>query len=281
MAANSISYSQFSMFQNCRIRWYNEYALNKRVFEQSIHTIFGTAMHETLQHYLTVMYGKSVKEADALSLSSDLRNRITEEYKKASDKMGHFSTPEELYEFWQDGVACLNYFQKNRRIYFPSKQHELLGIETELAVPLIKDVVFKGFIDVVIKDHRTGRIKIIDLKTSTRGWNKYQKKDKTKTAQLVLYKEFYAKQFNVDPETIDVEYIILRRKINEELEFVPKRVQLFVPASGKPTRNKVGKDLFEFIETVFKEDGSYNMDLDINVPKCKDRWCKYCRNTKK
>ena len=281
MAANSISYSQFSMFQTCRIRWYNEYALNKRVFEQSIHTIFGTAMHETLQHYLTVMYGKSVKEADALSLSSDLRNRIAEGYKTASDAMGHFSTPEELHEFWQDGVEILKYVKKNRRLYFPSKQHELLGIETELAVPLVKDVVFKGFIDVVIKDHRTGKIRIIDLKTSTRGWNKYQKKDKTKTAQLVLYKEFYAKQFNVDPEMIDVEYIILRRKINEEWEFVPKRVQLFVPASGKPTRNKVGKDLFEFIETVFKEDGSYDMSLDINVPKCKDRWCKYCRGEKK
>ena len=48
--------------------------------------------------------------------------------------------------------------------------------------------------------------KIIDIKTSTMGWNKYQKADKTKTAQLVLYKSYYAKQFNVPIDNIRVEY---------------------------------------------------------------------------
>ena len=36
-------------------------------------------------------------------------------------------------------------------------------------------VNFVGFIDVLLKDKTTQDYIIIDLKTSTRGWNKYQK----------------------------------------------------------------------------------------------------------
>ena len=51
-----ISYSQFSMYSQCPKHWELAYAKNLRTYSQSIHTIFGTAMHETLQHYLTVMF---------------------------------------------------------------------------------------------------------------------------------------------------------------------------------------------------------------------------------
>jgi RecB family exonuclease len=279
MAENSVSYSQFSMFMSCKIRWYNDYALNKRVFEQSIHTIFGTAMHEVLQNYLTVMYSTTAKKADEIDLASDLQSRLVSLYGEAAKKTGHFSTPEELESFYQDGVEILKYFKSKRRQHF-SSHHELLGIETELKVDLVNNLRFKGFVDVIIRDKRDGRINIIDLKTATRGWNKYQKKDHKKTAQLVLYKTFYAKQFGVDEDMIDVEYIILRRKINEDSEWPMKRIQTFSPANGKPTRNKIGKLLQEFIDEAFHEDGTYNMDLNIDIPKCKDKWCKYCRAKK-
>ena len=100
MAENSISYSQFSMYMSCPIRWYNDYALNKRVFEQSIHTIFGTAMHEVLQNYLTVMYSTTAKKADEIDLASDLQGRLVSLYQESAAKTGHFSTPEELLSRW-------------------------------------------------------------------------------------------------------------------------------------------------------------------------------------
>lgn len=275
MAENSISYSQFSMYMNCPKKWEQEYVLNKRVFEQSIHTIFGTAMHETLQNYLEVMYSQTAKKADEIDVSSDLQSRMVTLYQEAAQKTGHFSTPEELHEFWQDGIAILDYFKKKRRIYFSSRDHELLGIETELKVPLQQNIVFKGYVDVIIRDKRDGRITIIDLKTSTRGWNKWQKADKTKTAQLLLYKEFYAKQFGVDVDLIDVEYIILRRKISENTDFPMKRIQTFAPAHGKPSRNKVGQALAEFMSTAFNEDGTYNTKTEY--PAMAHSGCKYCK----
>ena len=275
MAENSVSYSQFSMYMQCPKKWEQEYVKNKRVFEQSIHTIFGTAMHETLQNYLTVMYSHSVKKADQINLGQYLQDRMAFLYKEAADKTGHFSTPKELHEFYLDGIASLDYFVKNRSLYFPSKQHELLGIETELKVPLLNNIVFKGYIDVVIRDNRSGRIRVIDLKTSTRGWNKWQKKDKTKTSQLILYKEFYAKQFEIDVEMISVEYIILRRKINEDSDWPMKRIQFFEPPSGKPTRNRVAATFGAFLSESFTEEGKYIEDREFKA--ITTSACKYCK----
>lgn len=276
MANKTISYSQFTLYANCPRRWKLDYLDGLRTYEQNINTCFGSAFHKTLQHYLEVMYTKSVKEADYIDIAGYLKQAMFDEYKESLAKNGnvHYSTPQELGEFYLDGEAILKYFKRHRAGYFQSKQHSLVGIEIPLSLSVTDKVTFNGFIDLVIKDERDGRIKIYDIKTSTQGWNKYQKGDITKTAQLVLYKEFYAKQFNIDPEMIDVEYIIVRRKIAEDSDFPMKRIQTFVPASGKPTRNKVKGMLMEFVQNCFTDDGAYN--VAGNFPAISSSACNYC-----
>lgn len=276
MAKKTVSYSQFSLYANCPKRWKLDYLDGLRKYEQNINTCFGSAFHKTLQNYLEVMYNQSVKEANSIHLGEYLKQALFDEYKESLAKNGnvHYSTPQELSEFYLDGEAILNYFQKHRTAYFTTKSHKLVGIEVPLQMPLINNVSFTGFIDIVVKDERDNKIKIYDIKTSTMGWNKYQKADQSKTAQLILYKEFYAKQFNVDVESIDVEYIIVRRKINEQAEFVPKRIQTFAPASGKPTRNKIGKLFIDFVQNCFTEDGNYNHEGSF--PAIATTACKYC-----
>lgn len=202
------------------------------------------------------------------------------EYKNALTKNNnqHYSTAEELAEYYEDGAAILDYFKRHRSVYFSSKQHSLLGIELPLSLQLREGIKFTGFIDIVIKDHRDDRIKIYDIKTSTAGWNKYQKADKSKTAQMLLYKEFYAKQYNVDVESIDVEYVIVRRKINHELEFVPKRIQTFIPANGKVSRNKILKMFDQFLDNCFDKEGNYN--ADGQYPAYASSACNYCLYSK-
>ncbi len=274
--AKTVSYSQFSLFAQCPRRWKLDYLENRREYTQSIHTVFGTSMHTVIQNYVQCLLTVSVKQADSLDLERMLQENLYEEYKKAIDKNGgvHFSTSQELAEFYQDGVAILRYFKKQRANFFNSKHHELVGIEKPLRVDLNEHVTFIGFIDIIIKDTRDNTYKIYDIKTSTMGWNKSQKADITKTAQLVLYKEYYGKQFNVDTDSIDVEYIIVRRKINEDLEFVPKRIQTFSPASGKPTRNKVGKMLTEFVDHCFTQTGEYKVDNEYKA--IQSSACNYC-----
>ena len=44
-------------------------------------------------------------------------------------------------------------------------------------------------------DTELDKIYIYDIKTSTRGWNDTEKKDDSKIAQILLYKEYFSKQF--------------------------------------------------------------------------------------
>ena len=98
----AISYSQLSMFNECPKKWSLQYREGHKQFTSSIHTVFGTALHEVLQHYLTVIYEKSFTEADKINTSEMLEETLREEYTKqykANNKQ-HFSSPEELREFY-------------------------------------------------------------------------------------------------------------------------------------------------------------------------------------
>ena len=276
-----ISYSQFAMYSTCPKHWELAYVRGLRQYSQSIHTIFGTAFHETLQEYLTVMYTETAKKASELPLHRMLQERMVALYKEAVEKTGeHFSTKFELQEFYEDGIAILDYINKNRSKYFSAKHEELLGIEIpiyEQATGDNKRVMMLGYLDVVLRDKRTDRVKIIDIKTSTAGWNKYQKADKIKASQLVLYKEYFGQQYGYDPEKIDIVYFIVKRKLIEGAMFPQRRIQEFIPASGKPTRNKLKRSILEWTSSCFDVDGNYNIKREYPAVAGKNgKNCKYC-----
>ena len=60
----NISYSQYSMYDQCPKRWKINYMDGNKEFTPNIHTTFGTAFHETLQSYLGIMYEDSIKAAE-------------------------------------------------------------------------------------------------------------------------------------------------------------------------------------------------------------------------
>lgn len=275
-----ISYSQYAMYEKCPKSWELSYILGHRQFSQNINTLFGTAFHETLQHYLTVMYTNSIKAADEIDLNKFLMEKMQALYTEAVKEMGnHFSNKFEMIEYYEDGISILNYIKRNRARYFSPKNEELIGIEIPIYHPIGDDtpIFMLGYIDVVLRDKRTDHKKIIDIKTSNQGWNKYQKADKIKASQLVLYKEYYAKQFGWDPEKIDVVYMIVKRKLIEGAMFPQKRVQEFVPASGKPTRNKLNESIENFVKSSFNVDGTYNIQREYPATAGKGKKnCKYC-----
>ena len=278
---NKISYSQYTQYANCPRQWKLNYVDKLSVYTQSIHTLFGSAFHETLQSYLTIMYEESAVAANKEDWHEILRKMMAKEYRKAC-AMGQdpkFTNAEEMGEFYEHGILILDYVLSKRGVYFQKKNHELVGVEVPLLVPMDvnSNVKFRGYIDLIIKDTRDNTYKIIDIKTSTMGWNKYQKADKTKTAQLVLYKSYYAKQFNVPLENIRVEYFIVKRMLYENMDFPQKRVQIFNPAAGKPTMNNINNSVDEFVRNAFNEDGSHNTNREYIAVKGKNnKNCKYC-----
>ena len=272
-----ISYSQLSMFNECPQRWKLNYVDKLSISESNIYLVFGTAMHEVIQTYLDIMYNNSVKNAEKLDLNKMLFDNMCEEFKKAKEQDGKPPcTKEEISEFFQDGVEILNFIKSKRNQYFQKRDYELIGCEVPIELKLKKNVGFIGYLDLVILHKPTNTLKIIDIKTSTRGWNKYQKADKNKTQQLLLYKQFYAEQYNHPIENIEVEYFIVKRKLWENTDFPQKRVQKFVPASGKPSMNKVIKGLDLFLDVAFDDEGKHNTDKIFALPSKKAcKWCEF------
>ena len=276
---NRISYSQLSMYGDCPLRWKLNYVDDLRIFESNIHLIFGTAMHEVLQTYLEVMYNDSIKNADLLPLEEMLKDKLIEQFKSREEEEGKAPcTKEDLQEFFQDGVDILDFFRKKRGDYFQKRQYELVGCEVPIEVMMKKDIKMVGYLDIVLKHVPTDTITIFDIKTSTRGWNKWMKADKNKTQQLLLYKQFYAKQYNHPIDKIEVEYFIVKRKLWEEAMFPQKRVQKFVPASGTVSMNKVNKGLNLFLENAFDDKGEYKSDMVATPSKKACRFCEF-KNT--
>ena len=282
----NISYSQYSMWKKCPKQWALQYRDGHKIYKPSVHTVFGKALHKAFQHYIQVMYDTSAAAADREDILELLKDKIREhyqdEYKK--NKSQHFSNPGELSEFYKDGVEILNYLKKNRGKYFSKRGWHLVGIETPILMAPTKynpNVLFMGYLDIVMYNERLGKFKIIDIKTSTNGWKlEYVKKDEDKQFQLILYKKFFAEQFEVPVENIDIEFFITRRKVYEEGDFPQKRFQMYSPPSGKIKISRATKAIEEFMSECFIENKHSTKEMLPNPSKWNCTFCAFKEDKK-
>ena len=272
-----ISYSSISTYNKCPKLWEMQYLRGEIPFKQNIYTCFGTAMHETVQTWLEVMYHDKVKNAKELDKHKLLYENMIKSYKQGKAQNGHehFSTQDELTKFWIEGKHILDFLEKKRGGYFSTKNMQLAGIETLLYQEIRPGVMFKGLVDLVFYHPNTDRWTIMDIKTSTTAWRDAQKKNPNLTAQVILYREFFAKQFGIDKDKIDVEFFILKRRVPAEAEFasMQKRVQQFSPSSGPRKTKEVINSMNKMISEVLDEDGNFiGKDYKCGSPfgKCKD-----------
>jgi hypothetical protein len=270
-----VSYSQYGMYSTCQQQYKLKYVDKLGESSANIHTIFGSAMHETIQHFLDVMYNVTKKQALTLNLEGMLYEKLVEHFTNEKEKMeGRFPcTKQELDEFFEDGKLILDYFIKKLDKLYSKSGFELVAIEQMLNAEVKPGVNFVGFIDVLLKDKTTQEYIIIDLKTSTRGWNKYQKNDKIKTSQMLLYKKFYSEKYDISLDKIKVEYQILKRKLQENTDYPIPRISKFVPANGKPSVKRAWDGFLGFVDSVFGENGEV---IQTDFPTNKGRHCDWC-----
>jgi len=270
-----VSYSQYGMYSTCQQQYKLKYVDKLGESSANIHTIFGSAMHETIQHFLDVMYNVTKKQALTLNLEGMLYDSLVEHFTNEKEKMeGRFPcTKQELDEFFEDGKLILEYFTKKLDKLYSKSGFELVAIEQMLNAEVKPGVNFVGFIDVLLKDKTTQEYIIIDLKTSTRGWNKYQKNDKVKTSQMLLYKKFYSEKYDIPLDKIKVEYQILKRKLQENTDYPIPRISKFVPANGKPSVNRAWDGFLGFVNNVFGENGEI---IQTDFPTNKGKHCDWC-----
>ena len=282
----NISYTQLSAWMECPHRWKEMY-IDKVKNPPNIYLSFGTAMHETLQEYMELMYNKGQQHADKFDAQTDFQERFMKLYKADVDKLGeNFATKKELIEFVNDGLNIIDFFLRHRQEHFQKHGWKLLGIEMPILIAPHEDypnVKLMGKLDLVMFNETTHHVVIWDIKTSTRGWTKYDKENKIKTSQMVMYKKYFSEQYNVPIDNIDVKYFIVKRKIpaNPKYPIMKSRIQKFEPSSGKVTQNRMVKSMREFIENVFIK-GSHIYDIDRveeilkTTDKCSSKWCQTC-----
>jgi hypothetical protein len=274
-----ISYSQMSMYLSCPKKWALQYRDGHKIYAPSINMTFGTSIHETVQNYLHTMYEENGAAADEIDLEEYFENRFRENYSKEykSNKNLHFSNPEEMREFFDDGIAILEFIKKKRHEYFTKRGYYLVGIEIPIVISPNKrynNILFNGFIDLAIYHEPTNTFTIYDIKTSSRGWGNKEKKDEIKQFQVLFYKSFFSEQFGIPEDNIEVQFFILKRKLWETSDFPQKRIQEFIPAQGKIKLKKAKIALETFIENVFNLDGTYKSTEHLASPS--KSTCKYC-----
>lgn len=270
-----VSYSQYSIYNSCQWHWKLTYIDGNKLDSPNIHNIFGSALHSVLQTYLTQFYISSESEANKLDTSKLLMNNMISEFKKYEERgCKDFVTPNELSEYYTDGINILSWFKKHRKDYFSKKGWKLVGCEIPLNYKIMSGVEFIGYLDIVLENEIENKIKIIDFKKSYMGWKDKHKKDPIKRGQLQLYKYFYSKVNNIPVDNIDVEFLILKQKIFDYGEFTAKRIQKFIPPQSEITLNKTFSLFNTFVKDIFNN-GEYNLEKKYLKKPSKDT-CMYC-----
>ena len=282
----NVSYSQMSIFRSCAYRWKLQYKDKIKRFNSSIHTVFGTAIHECMQHYLDVAYEKSFSSADKeIDIEDYFKSNFLAEYQSQykTNNNEHFSSAEEMREFYEDGIGILNWFKKKRSRYFSKRGTFLVGCEIPITIApnkMYNNVLYTGYLDVVLYNEKLDKFKIIDIKTSTKGWSQYDKKNEDKHFQLILYKKFFSEQYGIPLDKIDIEFFIVKRKVlnwdddNIKSPHQAYRVQTFIPPSGKIKLSRATNAINDFITECFSFSGNIK---ELNYPKSPSKWnCTFC-----
>ena len=204
-------------------------------------------------------------------------------YQDKKNNNEHFSDASEMREFFEDGLGILNWFKKKRSGYFSKKNTWLVGCEVPVILApnkMYNNIIYMGYLDVVTYNEVTDTFKIIDIKTSTKGWNDYSKKDENKQFQLLLYKQFFSEQYNIPLDKIEIEFFIVKRKVldwdDENLmsPYQSYRVQTFTPPSGKIKLNRAKTAMGSFINECFNSNGEIKETI---FPKTPSKWtCTFC-----
>jgi hypothetical protein len=193
-----ISFSEFSLFNQCGHKHLIEKHLKIEEQPPSIHLFFGNAVHEAIELSLKENWG--IKKRVAYfreTFEREMRNNM-------------IGTPEfdEMYSFLEQGENILKILSLTKIL----EEYELVSVEEPLYEKVYGKFYFKGFIDLVLKNRRTGRILIVDWKTSGQRWFlKWKLNDYIFLCQMRFYKFFWARKNNVPLENIDCRYIVLNR----------------------------------------------------------------------
>lgn len=256
-----ISFSEYSLFNQCGHRHLLEKHLGIYQQPPSIHLYFGNAIHASIE--------LSLKENWPLDKRID-HFKVT----FTKDMMDNMSGTSDFKNNFQDflihGENILKYLDLNRVL----DEYDLVSVEEPLYEHVYSKYYFKGFIDLALRHKVTKRYNIRDWKTSGQPWDlKYKLNDEIFLAQMRFYKYFWCRKNNIPLEDVDCSYVVLNRLTDKnDPKSYPGVVQL---VEINATSEEIKSSLENLAKTLRM------IHIDKNFPKIKftlgeRAGCKFC-----
>ena len=204
-----VSFSEIKQWKECSYRHKLTYIDKIDMFQDSPYLHFGTAVHEGCETLIET--GKVDRDKILGVMKESFEDPAW--YSKQPGWYKH--QPVEEWESWANNMwdEVLGFLDTQLPGWECFKAEEQLYEEIE---NLDKDLSFKGFIDAVFKvPKKRGKgheYWIVDWKTAgAYGWRRDKKQDLGMTAQLILYKHFWAKKHNIPLSDVRCAFILLKR----------------------------------------------------------------------
>tara|TARA_R110002153_G_scaffold196185_1_gene349455 strand:+ start:366 stop:1142 length:777 start_codon:yes stop_codon:yes gene_type:complete len=218
-----ISYSELKNWEQCPFKHKLVHIDKIKGFTGNEYTAFGTALHTVCEDLLTEHIGKDVDESELFIV----------EFRKEIRKLDVELRKEMIINMFEQGKKIAPIAIPHLQEHFG--KFEVFATEEKLYEEMegLGGYLFKGFIDLVIKTE-DNKIHIIDYKTCSWGWGKQQRSNKMIAYQLVLYKHFFCKKYNIKPEDVETHFCLLKRTAKTNI------VEIFSTTSGpKRTKNAI------------------------------------------
>ncbi len=211
-----ISYSELHDWIECPWRHKIKYIEKIQSDSESIHTIYGQHVHAGIESYLI---DPEKKPIDSKLFIEKWHNEIIPGFisrmKESNNQKAIDDYLNNKNEFDNSFESIFEQVPVWLELTFPG--WELHGAEVKLFenIGIKKDRFFKGFIDcVIVAPDKKGVKKyyLIDWKTTSWGWSFDKKTSFEKQLQLILYKHFFAKKYNIHLKDIKCSFVLLKRK---------------------------------------------------------------------
>jgi len=215
---NHISFSELKIWNECPYKHKLVYIDEVKKFLGNEYTAFGTAVHEVCEKavlkeikldkkdLIECFKNSFLKEIqDLIKNNVELNKNLIKDMKNQAEDLVEHIIPE-----------LKNKFGSYEVISAEEALHETIEDQNKK---------YKGFIDLILKT-KDGKYHIIDWKTCSWGWDSRRKTDRMTTYQLVYYKYFFSKKYNIDMEDIETYFALLKRTAKNN------KAEIFRVASG-------------------------------------------------
>jgi hypothetical protein len=229
-----VSFSELRVWQDCTYRHKLQFIDQIEKFQPSSAIDFGIAVHAAHEQFIKT---KLMDPTIATTMIQQLWEK--NDHKDLTVKIAS-----------EQAIAALSEIPEFYEKTFPNWSP--IAAELQLYEEISNDhqQAFKGFIDAIIevpgpKGKKT--IWILDLKSTSWGWQSKKKSDPNVTQQLTFYKNFWTKKVGVDPKNVKCGFIILKRTAKDG-----GRCELVKVSVGDVTTGRSLKVLRSMLTTVKK-----------------------------